>query len=162
MTGSVHRSDGFTLLEVMIVVAIIGLLAAIAYPAYTGQIAKGRRAECRSGLMQAMQQQERYYTQYNLYRTQTFSISAANPVIRQFSGDRADQSSCWIDSKACPSDTNLASCVRVEGNWRKKADNVTPAFSDPAGISQLSLESNGTKGCIVNGSASSNNTTCWP
>lgn len=156
------RARGFTLIELMITVAVVGILAAIAYPAYTNQIAKGRRAECRAGLYMAMQQQERYYTQYNRYATQTFSISASSPVIRQSSGDKPEQSACWIDSTTCPTDTNLANCVRIEGNWRKKADNVTPAFSDPNGISQLSIESSGSKNCVVNGAASPNNSNCWP
>ena len=36
---------GFTLIEVMIVVAIIAILAAVAYPAYTEQVARGKRAD---------------------------------------------------------------------------------------------------------------------
>jgi len=63
MNLKLTRSAGFTLIELMITVAVVGILAAIAYPAYTGQIAKGRRAECRGGLMQAMQQQALAFAQ---------------------------------------------------------------------------------------------------
>ena len=80
-----HRDDGFTLIELMITVAIIAILAAIAYPAYTDQIRKGKRAECRSGLLQSMQQQERYYTQFNKYAD--FANGAATAKTKAFSGD---------------------------------------------------------------------------
>lgn len=51
----------------MIVVAIIGILAAVAYPAYTDSVAKGKRAEARAAVMDLLQQQERYLTQMNTY-----------------------------------------------------------------------------------------------
>lgn len=53
---------GFTLVELMVVVAIIGILAAIALPTYNEQVRKGRRAGGTACLMQAAQQMERYYT----------------------------------------------------------------------------------------------------
>ncbi len=53
---------GFTLLELMIVVAIIGILAAIAMASYQGQIVKSRRAAAASCLQQGAQFIERYYT----------------------------------------------------------------------------------------------------
>jgi len=53
---------GFTLIEVMIVVAIVGILAAIAYPSYTEHIRKGNRADAQASLMQLSQFMERYYT----------------------------------------------------------------------------------------------------
>jgi len=53
---------GFTLIEVMIVVAIVGILAAIAYPSYMEHIRKGNRADAQASLMQLSQFMERYYT----------------------------------------------------------------------------------------------------
>ena len=58
---------GFTLMELMITVAIMGILAAVAYPAYTEQVAKGRRADARTRLVAAQQWMERYYTERYSY-----------------------------------------------------------------------------------------------
>lgn len=60
-------NSGFTLIEVMIVVVIIGILAAIAYPSYIDSVRKGKRAEARAAVMNLLQQQERYFTQNNTY-----------------------------------------------------------------------------------------------
>ena len=53
---------GFTLLELMIVVAVIAILAAIAYPSYTEYVTKTRRAAAAACAMEAAQYMERYYT----------------------------------------------------------------------------------------------------
>ncbi|MBT2325624.1 type IV pilin protein [Variovorax paradoxus] len=54
---------GFTLIEVMIVVAIVSILAAIAYPSYLEFIRKSRRAEARAQLMETVQYMQRFYSQ---------------------------------------------------------------------------------------------------
>lgn len=67
--SSLQRSSGFTLIEVMIVVAIIGILSAVAFPSYTEYIRRGNRAEATAALLEAQQFMERYYAANNRYST---------------------------------------------------------------------------------------------
>lgn len=60
--GRVVRSRGFTLIELMIVVAIIAILSAIAYPTYINYITKTRRAAATACLLQYSNYMERFYT----------------------------------------------------------------------------------------------------
>lgn len=60
-------SGGFTLIELMIAVAIVGILAAIAYPSYQEQVRKGRRADAMAQLVTLAQAYERFYTSNNTY-----------------------------------------------------------------------------------------------
>lgn len=60
---------GFTLIEVMIVVAIVGILTAIAMPSYNEYIRRGHRADARAGLLQAQQWLERASTATGVYPT---------------------------------------------------------------------------------------------
>lgn len=57
-----HGMPGFTLIELMIVVAIVAILAAVAYPSYNEHIIKTRRKAGASCLAEAAQFMERYYT----------------------------------------------------------------------------------------------------
>jgi type IV pilus assembly protein PilE len=58
---------GFTLIEVMIVVAIVGILAAIAYPAYTEQIRRSKRSEAQTAILEVAQFLQRYYAAKNTF-----------------------------------------------------------------------------------------------
>ena len=60
---------GFTLIELMIVVAIVGILSAIAYPSYAEYVRRGHRADARAGLLQAQQWLERASTATGVYPT---------------------------------------------------------------------------------------------
>jgi type IV pilus assembly protein PilE len=61
------KSDGFTLVELMVVVAIVGILSALAYPSYQEHIAKGRRAQAVNSLLEAAHELERYYSANGTY-----------------------------------------------------------------------------------------------
>lgn len=70
------KRRGFTLIEVMIVVAIIGILAAIAYPSYTQYVQRSRRAEAQTVLMEAAQFMQRFYASNNSYAMQLNGTTA--------------------------------------------------------------------------------------
>ncbi|MFZ4285277.1 type IV pilin protein [Variovorax sp. HJSM1_2] len=68
MMRKIQRTQqGFTLIEVMITVVVVAILAAIAYPSYTEQVAKGRRAEAQATLLAGQQWMERFYTENYRY-----------------------------------------------------------------------------------------------
>ncbi|WP_423162850.1 type IV pilin protein [Stenotrophomonas maltophilia] len=63
---------GFTLIELMIVVAVVAILAAIAYPNYSEHVRKSRRAQAKADLVEYAQLAERYHTVNNTYVGFTF------------------------------------------------------------------------------------------
>ncbi|MBL0029515.1 MAG: type IV pilin protein [Rhodanobacteraceae bacterium] len=62
-----HAARGFTLIELMVTVAVVAILATIAMPSYQEQIRKTRRADARQELMRFATAQERFYTNCNRY-----------------------------------------------------------------------------------------------
>lgn len=68
-----HNSRGFSLIELMIVVAIIGIIAAIAYPSYVNNVRETRRTAVQADLMELAQWMERQYAASYDYRDGTGS-----------------------------------------------------------------------------------------
>jgi type IV pilus assembly protein PilE len=71
---------GFTLIEVMIVVVVIGILAAIAYPSYQEHIRKGRRAAAQAYLMDLAQTQQRFLLDRRSYAGTEGDLGATTPT----------------------------------------------------------------------------------
>ena len=162
-----HVQQGFTLIELMIVVAIVAIIASLAYPAYTDSILKGKRAEGRTALTELMQQQERYMTQRNCYLGftsngsvdgtptapspsaacggTTASFAALNFPFKTFSGSQAGSSAYLLSAEACPT-ISIQECVRVL---------ATPTGSDPA-ANVMRMTSTGIKDCT-----GTKPTLCW-
>lgn len=68
---------GFTLIELMVVVAIIGILAAIAYPSYTQYVQRSNRAQLKTIMLENAQILERFSTEANAYHQNAGGVTPA-------------------------------------------------------------------------------------
>lgn len=144
---------GFTLVETMIVLAIIGILGAIAYPNYARYLVKTRRVEAQLALVDAMQRQEQYRALHHTYVA--FSAASSEPDSRQFRwhlGAQPEGSAYELEGRACEGQ-DISQCIALRalpGTERVDAD-----FSDPdCGI--LVFDSTGAQ------DASGDAPGCWP
>lgn len=74
------RSRGFTLIELMVTVLIVGILAAIAYPAYISQMQRSRRADAVQALTTVMQSQERFRSNQSAYASTLAQLNLSSGI----------------------------------------------------------------------------------
>jgi type IV pilus assembly protein PilE len=130
---------GFSLIEAMIVVAILGFVAAIAYPSYTNQVRKGKRAEAKTKLLTAAQRQERSYTDNGTYvidLAPLFGLAAGTTVYSSDNNDPASPYRITATAAPAPGSINTGYTLTATQNG---------GHSDPD-CGNLTLTSTGVKG----------------
>lgn len=111
----VRAARGFTLIELMITVAIVAILTAIALPSYREYIARGHRTEVQTILLAGQQWMERFYSEN--YR---YDQNSANTAV-----------SCTGSSPACPFDVNFSTSP-VPGQGTAQYGVAVAAVNTPA------------------------------
>lgn len=138
MKKTLKRAGGFTLIELMIVVAVIGILAAIAYPSYTDSVRKGRRSAAQALMMEMANKQQQF-----LLDTRTYALGSAGVSTLGYGTLPKDVLGFYtIDS--CPSDALTVPCVTIATTPPSFTLIATPAGGQvPDGV--LSLNNLGAK-----------------
>ena len=139
-------STGFSLIELMIVVAVIAILAAIAYPSFIDSVRKGRRADAQQGLMQAAHKLENYYARNATYTEDLREVGYSN---EEWNDVRAGSDTVYYQIRVITGGCNLANCFILESQSQGDQANDTVCW--------FSLRSTGQKQMNIKGPSE---TTC--
>jgi len=133
-----NRLQGFTLIELMITIAIIGILSSIALPAYNDYVKRGKLTEATATLSDLRFQMERYYQDNRRYMTAVDGDTCGvpepgSPDVKYFTytcepGD-SDQTYVWTATGKAAEGINGYEFTIDEGNNKQ-----TTAFPDAAGL----------------------------
>lgn len=147
------RGQGFSLIEVLVALAIVAILGTQLYPSFVRHMVRVRRLEAQTALQQLMQQQERYHSQANTYAT--FSAGDTSPAGRQFkwwSGSSPSSSAYELEGQPCDGEP-ISQCVQLIAKPGTRL--VISTFRDED-CQRLTLTSSGER------RASGPGPGCWP
>ena len=142
---------GFTLMEVMIVVGILGIVASIAFPSYMDYVRKGKRADAKVELLRLAQMQESYFVQNLSYASTLAQLGLAGTVKSE-----QEEYTMSISTKvpgACDG-TSVTPCT----GYTLTAD-ATGSQANDGKCEDFTLSNTGVKG--VTGAHSATPKDCW-
>jgi len=137
MQSTTRRPDGFTLIELMIVIAIIAILVGIAFPSYQQYVLRSGRADGQAVLLQAAQTLERCFTRYSAFNNSACALQQ---------GDTLDSEN----------EKYLLTVTTVDANDFLLTASPQGGQAADTECGNLTLTANGTKGA-----ASGNVDDCW-
>jgi len=151
------RQRGFSLIELMIVVVIVGILASISYPSYRDSVRKSNRTEGKALLVDAANRQERYFSNCNTY-TKDMNQLMTNPVCK-LPANQNTTTYDSIDNKYY----QLSAVIVLTGNYATGFTLTATAQNGQADDKQcaiMRIDSLGRK-TAVDGGGNDTSTTCW-
>lgn len=128
----VRLEAGFTLVELMIVVAVVGILSAIAIPSYQRYVLQSRRAEAQSYMQQLALRQEQHWAKNQIYAADNSALGGVD--------DKSEYYTFTVSNTPTPATTYTVTAV-AKGSQLKDSQCLT-----------LTLDQTGTKG---------GGTSCW-
>ena len=134
-----RKQAGFTLIELMIVTAVIAIIAAVGYPSYTKYVERSKRSEARAALMDAAARLERFYSDNNAYADTANTFHADTGVVTTSENNHYQIS------------------ITTANPFQTFTLTATPQTFNDTECGNLTFASNGTKGRT--GTASIND--CW-
>ncbi len=141
----VMKQKGMTLMELMIAVAIVGVLAAIALPSYQNSIRKSKRADATTTVSKVAAEQEKFYMQNNKYGTTAQIATKMNGT--NVISTQSDHYTVAITSADVTKDYTITATAK--GNQAKDT-----------GCQTFTYNQSGTRGAKTDKGAD-NTKTCW-
>lgn len=152
----IKASNGFTLIELMIVIAIIGIIAAIAYPSYKNSVNKAQRTDAKVSLLKMAGLQEKYFTQNGSYAEDFLKLKVTVSSSTTADSDEGLYT-VTVSNPSCSTTVGSVtrySCFLLSATPKTGQGQVDDTDCWIMSLSQTGLKSGAKKGGGVNGA-------CW-